>query len=138
MRYCTLLALVCLVGLTGCPNRATIGPDDGPTKLIGRFFKAMVSDKVEDEKKLISPAWVVASGIDLNDYYINWYSGAADYEVESVKGNRVKVLLKFQGGTDMRLAIQTSYENGRYYIVPGSHDDEWIHPWLKAGGTGED
>jgi hypothetical protein len=138
MRCCTLLALVCLVGLTGCPNRANIRPEDGQTELIDRFFKAMVSDEVKDDKKLVSPAWVEANDIDLDDYFINWYSGAEDYEVESVEGDRVTMLVKYYGGTDMRMIIQTSFENDRHYIVPGGHDDEYIHPWLKAESAGED
>ena len=139
MRCCTLLALVCLVGLTGCPNRANIRPDDGQTEFIDRFFKAMVSDETKDEKKLVSPAWVEANDIDLDDYFINWYSGAEDYEVESVEGDRVTMLVKYYYSlTEMRMIIQTSFENGRYYIIPGGHDDEYIDPWLKAESAGED
>jgi hypothetical protein len=132
--YRTVILPVLIAGsllvFAGCFNRATVQPEASPEqKAVEKYIKRMIASDEEGEKKMISPEWLEENDLDIDDYQVNSYS-PEDYEIMKVKGSKVTAEIIFKDGDAHRLVFKVSKEKGKYYIVPGTYDeDEWIHPW---------
>jgi len=132
-RLLSFLAACSLLLAAGCPNRATVSPPSDPsTRRVERFLDAMIDDDQDGMKKMISPAWAEENDIDLDDYQVNAYSPES-YEITKVKGSKVTAEIIFNDGDAHRLVFKVTKEGSKFYIEPGSYDeDEWIHPWVSV------
>jgi hypothetical protein len=133
MHCVRILAAGLLLISVGCFNRLTVKPEPGPEqKVVEKFLKEMVDGDEDGMKKFISPEWLEDNDIDIDDYQVNAYSPTS-FTVTKVKGSKVTVKILFSGGSTHKLMFKVSEEDDKYYIVPGSYDeDEWIHPWQEA------
>ncbi|MEO0081762.1 MAG: hypothetical protein ABIL25_05645 [candidate division WOR-3 bacterium] len=120
-----LLALPC------CFNRAVLVPVEEAEDTVEDFMEAMMDDDEEDMKDLISPAWLAKHKLDIEDYNVNAYT-PEEYEIIGPDGKDIKVRLVFGSGATRFLWFRVVNEDDDYYIVPGSYDDELIHPWQKT------
>jgi hypothetical protein len=143
MRYARVALAAVLVAAVltgaGCPARPTIRKAGFEESTVAAFLEAMVAADEEAQAALISPAWLAEREIDLesDEYSVNSYSPDG-FRVTAVEGDVVTAELDFDDGSAHRLRFRVRAENGRGYVVPGSHDEPdweddspgWVHPWL--------
>lgn len=122
------LVLLC----AGCFNRVIIAPTEDATDTVEDFMDAMVDEDQDDMKDMISPAWLAKNRIDIEKYQVNAYT-PEEYEILGPDGKDIKVKLIFESGGTRYLWFRVVIEDDDGYILPGSFDKEWIHPWQKEG-----
>ncbi len=126
----SVLTAAAVLLFAGCFNRVTVTPEPSPQqKAVEKYLKRMIAGDEEGEKKMISPDWLEENDLDIDDYQVNSYT-PEDYEIMKARGSKITAEIIFSDGDAHRLVFEVSKEGGKYYIVPGSYDeDNWIHPW---------
>ena len=126
----SVLAAGLVMVFAGCISRTTVVVGSTPEqRAVEKFLGRMIDSDEDGEKKMISPQWLEENDLDIDDYQVNSYS-PEDYEITKVKGSKITVEIIFSDGDAHRLVFLVRKEGGKYYIVPGSYDEDgWIHPW---------
>ena len=82
----------------------------------------------------ISPSYMQENKLEKSNYKVNNYS-IWGFTIESYSDSNRVVTAKVYGEKRSwahRLTFNVVEENGKLYIQPGSHDEQWIHPWLTS------
>ncbi len=117
-----VLALAIATGCGAGPSKSE--------KTVRRFVSAMMRDDQATLRSMISPSWLRAAGINVEEYAVNALSPVS-CEVESVRGPEVTVKLRHLAGAT-RLVLRVTDEEGQSYIEPGGIGSRgWIEPWVR-------
>jgi len=127
-----VVAAALVLGTAGCfVKQAMFRPPEDAEDVVEEFMDAMVDEDEEGLMDLISPAWLERNKVDPEEYTVNKYF-PDDYEILGADGRDIKVRIDYESGGARYMWFRVVEEDDELFIVPGSFDDEWIHPWQKT------
>ncbi|MFC1887862.1 hypothetical protein ACFLYK_03535 [Candidatus Cloacimonadota bacterium] len=107
---------------------------DDAKDFVNSFLKDMIAENEDKLMNYISPDYISNNYLTVSDYQVNKYY-PVDYFIDSYNSDTGMVRARIWGedkGWIHGLDFKVVWEDGRYYLQPGTHSDSYIDPWYRV------
>jgi len=134
--------ILAILGFTLICTSSLIAQKDwsGQKRVVNHLLSFMHVERGTNYNEMmscISPKYIAENKIDKSTYKVNNYT-IHGFTIDSYSEADMIVSAMVYGegkSWSHALTFKVSFEDGKWYIWPGSHDTEWIHPWALVDGS---
>ncbi len=134
MRKIAFIGIVIMIFLNSCTTSKSSKNGDAEKQFVTKFLTYMdheTGPKREEMMSCISPSYINDQGIDVHKMKVNNYS-IWGFSIDYFVADKGLVVVKVWGQNKSwthQLEFKVVKEKGKLYLMPSSHNDDYIEPW---------